>query len=192
MIALLDETPILSAKCDEPEGLTTRFVRFMKLTPENLQQFWLKSRKFKVLFNSEIANDFAKFLDVFLDGGTDGMSPTPRGIFYVVDDFVGIFYMTEIIPGVDANLHYSFFDRRQKGRVQLVRTMIEYAFNHYQFRRLSAQVPLFVNKFTIDFLREIGFKREGRKRKARLYNGEWFDVNYYGILREEVLNGHAE
>jgi RimJ/RimL family protein N-acetyltransferase len=178
---------VLSCVCVEPEGMVTRTVRFMPLSIDNMRSLWEKSRGHDVLFSQEIRGDFRKFLELFIHEGPNGVET--RGLFYVVDDFVGVFYMTRIIPGVDADVHYSFFDGRFKGRVRLVKEMIRYAFNHYGFRRLSAEIPLYVDYHTHSFVKHLGFRNEGRKRKAVLYKGEWFDSGLYGILREQVTNG---
>jgi RimJ/RimL family protein N-acetyltransferase len=184
-LAILEEEPVLSAVCDEPKiGRITRNIRFMKLTIENLKEFWIKSKEYPTLFGEEISGDYTKFLNFIVKEGVNGIEIT--GLFWVIDDFVGMYYMTDIDPGFDANVHYSFFDRRQKGRVELSRAMLRYAFEKFEFRRLSVEIPLFVSKRTLQFIVDVGFKGEGRKRQKALYNGKWFDVGCYGLLREEL------
>lgn len=187
MYSILDEEPVASAVCDEPNGSITRTVRFMPLTLENLRQFWEKSRQFPTLFGEEISGDYKKFLNFIIHDGPNGMEV--NGLFWVVDDFVGMYYMTQIEPGIDAQVHYSFFDRRQKGRVGLSRAMLKYAFDKFEFRRFSVEVPKFVSKLTRDFILEIGFRKEGCKRQKALYKSQWFDVACYGLLREELNSG---
>lgn len=172
--------------CHEPEGDILRNVRFMTMTPENLKSFWDHSKQFKTLFSADV-KDFKGFMNLIIDGGADGLTPTSKGLFWVVDDFVGMFYMTKIEP-IDALVHYSFFDRRHKGRHELVFEMLKYVFNRYGFQRLSVEIPMFVTKHTFQFIERIGFKHEGRKRKAASYSNELFDVNLFGILRHEVLS----
>ena len=183
-MSILLEPVVLTAYCDEPEGKVERCVRFMPLTLENLKRFWDRSKQFPTLFGEEISGDYTKFLNMLVREGPHGIEIT--GLFWVVDDFVGMYYMTEIEAGFDAHVHYSFFDRRQKGRVGLSRAMLKYAFEKYEFRRFSVEIPLFVSKMTLNFIEEIGFKKEGRKREKALYKGQWFDVACYGLLREEL------
>ncbi len=178
---------VASVVCNEPEGPVTRKVWFMPLSMENLKILWEKSKQFDTLFSEEVRDNMDRFIKLFLYEGPDG--PATRGLFYVVDDFVGVFYMNHIVPGLDASVHYSFFDRRQRGRVRLVREMLKHAFTAYGFRRLTVETPMYVKYNTRSFVEEIGFKSEGRKRKAAYFKGEWFDVLQYGILREEALNG---
>lgn len=182
---MIDE-PVLSIVCEEPEGSVERVVRPLPLSIDNLKMFWEKSKEHGTLFSEEVADNFGKFLEQTLRIGPDGIEPT--GLFWVVDDFVGVFFLTHIIPGMDALTHYTFFDGRSNGRVPLAQEMIRFAFNKYGFRRLSVEIPLYVKPHTFHFTEMVGFKKEGRKRSAALYKGTWFDVNCYGVLREEVLD----
>ncbi|KKM24878.1 hypothetical protein LCGC14_1600690 [marine sediment metagenome] len=180
----------VSVECDEPKiGLITRHVRPMPLTPVNLRKFWEKARKFKMLLGHDVRGDYGKFLSVIIKGTKDHFEPT--GLFWVIDDWVGVFYMTNIQIDqnqlADASVHYSFFDRRHKGRIDLVRQTLVFAFKKYEFRRLSTEVPLNTTPELRHFLDEVGFVREGKKRKASFHSGEWYDELLFGILREEAL-----
>ena len=179
---------ILTAPCDEPGGRVVRSVYSMDLTVENLKRFWELSKPFKYLFNKEISNDFKTFCELFLYEGKGGLQS--NGLFWVVDDFVGIFYMDNIRHGVsrlEADVHYTFFDRRHRGRTELVREMVKYLFCKYNFQRLNAEIPLYAKKGTFEFATAVGFRREGRRRKAQWHNDDWFDVLEFGILKDEAL-----
>jgi len=183
----LQAEPVISVMCDEPGGSVVRHVRRMNLTPENMRTFWERARKFKTIFNSEIRDDFQKFVRVLVTQNTDG-SLTANGLFWVIDDFVGVFYLTNILIENDAQAHYTFFDGRHKGRIDLVKTMLRYVFETYGFRRLSVEIPKYNTDKTRNFVeKSLGFKCEGKRRKVAYFDGEWFDSNIYGILREEVL-----
>lgn len=184
----MSDEPVLTAVCDEPEGQIERSVRPMILTVENLQRFWEESRHFKTLFSAQVNGDFKKFCELFLYSGPDGELRT-NGLFWLVDDFVGVFYMTSIKPCEDAQVHYAFFDRRHFGRETLTREMIKYVFRKYNFRRLTVEIPYYASRLAFQFTESVGFKKEGRKRKAVYYNDDWFDVAQFGILKEEALNG---
>lgn len=184
--------PVISVLCDEPEGPIYRDVRFLALTPNNLEYLWMKCRPHKTLFGVDISNDYPTFLKLLLRSGANGLEA--NGLFWVIDDFIGIYYLTDIEPGLDALVHYSFFDGRHRGRLELTRKMLEYVFNEFGFHRLTAIVPLYTGRLgkapMFEFIENLGFTKEGRKRSCRLHNGEFFDANYYGMLREE-LNGRA-
>lgn len=185
---LLEQDPVISEWCNEPKGDVLRSVRFMTLSMDNIKAFWHKARNFPLLFGKEIADDFSKFLNLVLHEGKDGIEP--NGLFYVIDDFVGLFYLTNIVPKSDAIVHYTFFDKRQKGRLQLTKSMLAFVFNHYDFRRLTVETPAFVSHITTQFILDLGFVREGRRRKSVYINNDWYDVECFGILKEEALSGH--
>lgn len=192
-----EQEPIFSCLCVEPAGPITRNVYPMTLSPQNIKKFWELSSNFKTLFGDEIKGSFEKFTEVLMSHDEDRIYA--NGLFWRIDDFIGIFYMTHI-QSHDAQIHYSFFDRRHRGRVQLTRRMIKYVFDRYEFRRLSAEIPHSVIKSIEDrndstrtfhsgpfeFIKQVGLQEEGRKRKAILYDNEWFDVACLGILKEET------
>lgn len=182
--------PLLSVPCDEPGGTVVRHVYPMLLTPENLKTLWEKSRKYKTLFGKDVRGDFGKFARLLIKQHPNGELES-TGLYLLVDDFIGVFYMTNIAVEagslVDASVHYSFFDGRHHGRLNLVKAMIKYGFQKYNFRRLSTEIPLYAKRDAFRFAELVGFRNEGRKRKATLFEDEWFDVNLFGILREEVL-----
>jgi len=188
--SILDEPVVVSSICDEPEGTVVRHVRFMPLHMENLRMFWEKSRNFRTIFTQEINADFKKFLNLFLFQEHDGTIGV-RGLFWVIDDFVGVYYMTHIVPEQDAQVHYSFFDRRHKGRIWITQDLLKHAFEEYHFRRLSIELPFYVTGSSRLFVERLGFVKEGRKRKCSKFDEQWFDANLYGMLYEEgmALNG---
>ena len=182
---IIEEAPILSVECKEPKQTVTRNVYKMLFTPENIKTFWEKSSQHRTLFADEIDGNFKRFLEMFATMDDDG-NIHGRGIAYVVDDFTGVFYMTNI-NRTEALVHFTFFDGRLKGREELTKEMLKYAFNHFGFLRLNAEVALFAKEFTFNFVERVGFIKEGRKRKAIMYKGELFDVALYGLLREEII-----
>lgn len=179
--------PVVEAPCKEhnDEEPITRFVYPMPLSIDNLKEVWERSKEHTTLFSQEVRADFNKFISLFVKEGRNGIEAT--GLFWVVDDFVGVFYMTEIMDH-DALVHYSFFDGRFKGRAELARRMLKFAFEKFNFVRLTAVVPVYAPP-ALTFARLVGFSEEGRKRKAILYKDSWHDLILFGVLREEVLNG---
>jgi RimJ/RimL family protein N-acetyltransferase len=182
---VIDESnqAIFSCLCKEPEGELERFVYPMRLTPNNLEKFWHKASKFKVLFWNNINNNFERFLDVLVsrDSGDKILS---NGLFWMMDDMVGIFYLTHM-QMFDAQIHYAFFDRRQRGREEITRKMIKYVFNEFGYHRLSAEIPACLVK-TTQFVENIGMKFEGRKRDGALMDEKFYDTKCYGILNGEI------
>lgn len=106
---LIDNSPVLSVVCDEPKGPVTRNVYKMYFTPENLKLFWEKSAKHRTLFADEINGDFKKFIEIFISQDESG-NLQGHGLAWIVDDFVGVFYMTEIST-TEALVHFTFSKR---------------------------------------------------------------------------------
>jgi RimJ/RimL family protein N-acetyltransferase len=160
-------------------------VRKMPLNAENLQEFWQRAKKYPVIFGKEILNNSDEFIKMFIYN-ENGEYRT-NGLFFVVNDFIGIFYLSDIIPAEDAHAHYTFFDKQHNGREELVTDMLKYVFSTYQFQRLTVHIPNYATPQARHFVQKLGFAYEGKRRKAAYYKGEWYDVNCYGILKEEVL-----
>lgn len=179
--------PVIVVECVEPEGTVVRNVYPMQISIDNLRIIWEKTRHLHHLFDAPVRNDFKRFCGLFLKGDIDNFSST--GLFWVVDDFKGLFYLTDIILGNDAKVHYIFFDGRHRGRKELCKEMIKYVFRKYVFQRLTTEVPYYSKEGVFLFVTALGFKKEGRKRKARWYNDAWFDLGIFGILRDEALKG---
>lgn len=178
--------PILRVWCNEPEGRVEREVRLAPLSVESLTRYWDKLSKFKTLFNRHI-RDLNDFIKTWIR--TEGDTIKANGIIWEVDD-VGILYLTDIYPVFQANGHFTFWDQRYKGREMLILEMLQYVFNEYGFRRITVEVPLFIQP-TLRFVQELGFTREGRLRKMAFYNNEWWDVILFSMLEEEI-NGCIE
>lgn len=183
-----NRTPILTVACHEPEGVVNRSIYPVVWTPEKLLQFWEKAKQFPTLFGIEIYASADVFLDMFFQRTQQGdvTQWTTDQLFYEVDDMVGIFRIDDIRYPFDAGVHYSFFDRRHKGRIPLIRAMLRWCFDHYGFHRLSTQVPNYVKEYIRHFVLDIGFAYEGKKRKAIEYKGTKYDVNLYGILPSDL------
>ncbi len=181
---------IFEITLDEPEGTITRRVFPLVLTPQNLQTFWDKARHYPIIYGRQVIENVDDFLKIFLvDKGTEYEL---NGMLWVVDNFVGMFYLSDI-TSTEAYVHYTFFDRRHKGRIPLVREMMKYVFNRYGFQRLNVEIPLYSGEGVRHFIIDCGFIYEGKKRACMPYKGKWFDANLYGILRGEVLkNGSAK
>jgi RimJ/RimL family protein N-acetyltransferase len=172
--------------CSEPEGEILRNVWKFSFTKEHTLRLYEAASKFPVLFGRplESLEDFTKFFIVQnLSGDAE-----PQGLIWVIDDFVGMFYLNEI-SDIEATVHYSFFDRRHKGRAPLVRAMLQKVFEDYGFVRLNVYIPAQAGMGPRKFVEQCGFRIEGRKRRASWWKDRWFDVHLYGILPEDLKNG---
>lgn len=172
---------IFTCDCREHNKIINRSVWLMDYTIENLRSLWEKSKNHRILFSDDINGDFQTFISLFLFNDLEGNIQT-NGLLWVVDDFVGVLFMSEISRR-EALLHFSFFDGRL--RLDISMEMIKYIFDNYKFNRLNAEIVPFASKRVFNFVEQIGFVREGKKRHAMVYKGGQFDLLLYGLLREE-------
>jgi RimJ/RimL family protein N-acetyltransferase len=182
----IDKYHVLSQLCHEPEGDFERSIRLMPLSLPNLKTFWEKAKIHKTLFNEEIRGDFKEFLKVFISENAAG-EIEPNGLFWVIDDFVGVIYLTRINPGRDAQAHVNMLDGRFKGREEISKRIMKYFFEEYGFQRLTVHVPVYIKPNVIRFIRRLGFVSEGRIRAVVPLHGKWFDVFAFGILKDEIV-----
>lgn len=187
----LGKDPVVSVQCDEPEGSITRHVYPLVFTYPNTVRFWEKARKHRTIFGRELHSP-VDLMNMLFTQTAEGIEST--GLFWVVDNFEGVFYVTNIDAENDGLVHYSFFSGRHKGRENLVRGMLGFIFDKYNFRRLSAEIPCYVKPSARHFAQTLGFQYEGKRRKVAFYKDDWFDLNLYGLLRNEFtsnLNSHG-
>ena len=171
-------------RCDEARGPVVRRVRLAELTIEKLRYFYDKLKKFDVLFNAEMPNDFISFAGRFLRQRPDGTLDA-TGLIWEVDD-VGILFMTGITQS-SVCAHFTFWDRQLRGREPLIRALIKYGVERYGFERVEVQIGLYA-RAALYSVERIGFVKEGRLRNSMKYKGEWYDANIYSLLREEVMS----
>lgn len=152
------------------------------LTLENLQKWWDKLKQFPTLFGGHIhsVDDFILTFVRIEDNG----EITAKGIVWEVDD-VGILYLTDIIPGFQASGHFTFWDRRLKGREDLCREALRHAFREFGLHRISTFVPLSVYRI-VPAVKKIGFTMEGRLRSASWYKGQWYDCFVFSVIEGEI------
>lgn len=182
----VDKHLVLKHMCHEPEGDFERSIRLMPLTLDNLKTFWEKAKVHRTLFNQEIRGDFKEFLKVFLAENAAGVIEA-KGLFWVMDDFVGVFYLSRITPGIDAHAHVNMLDGRFKGREEISKRLLKYAFEEFGFQRLTVHVPVYIKPNVIRFIRRLGFESEGRIRRTVPLYDKWFDVFAFGILKDEII-----
>ena len=62
--------------------------------------------------------------------------------------------------------------------------LVQYAFEDWNMRRVFARAGDF-NDASQALLESLGFQREGVRREAAYYRGDYYDMVLYGLLREE-------
>lgn len=179
---------VFSVPCEEPKGIVVRSVYPFVFSIETIKKLYKKAAKFPVLFGRPLEGP-ADFERHFITYDSAGI-PSPTGLIWIVDDYIGMFYLTDIYES-EATAHFSFFDKRIHGRKPLVQAMLRHVFELVpSLNRLNVEIPLYAGEKVIPFVRLCGFSVEGRKRKAAYYRGQWFDKLSLGILRSEVMDGN--
>ncbi len=62
--------------------------------------------------------------------------------------------------------------------------VVEYGFADLNLNRIQAEAGAF-NDASMGLLESLGFQREGSRRDAAYYRGDYYDMVLYGLLREE-------
>lgn len=173
---------VFETVCLERRKEVKRQVWIMDYSPENIGALWEKSKEHRILFNDDINGDFNKFCNIFLYFDVNNKVQA-RGLNFIVDDFVGSLFVNNITK-TDADLHFSFFDSFLRYHVSI--KMLEFLFNEFEFDRLSAWIVPFASERVFEFILELGFRYEGKKRSAHTYKGNKFDLVLYGLLRKDL------
>lgn len=158
-------------------------VWLMSFTLENLKRLWDKSKTHRILFDDDINGDFDLFCNIFFAHNGDNI--IPKGLVYIMDDFTGMVFISNITSR-ECSVHFSFFDGRL--RYEVAREMLKFIFEEYDFERLNTTVVPFGSRYLYKFVETMGFVREGAKRKALLYKDEKFDLYMYGLIRDEFFS----
>lgn len=180
---MIDTIEILSREFDDK---VNRTVWLMPYTVENISKLWDKAKQHRILFHDDINGNFHAFLNTFLTIDGSNGSITGKGLTYIVDDFVGAFLMHNI-SRYDAVVSFSFFDAML--RYDVTRAMIKYAFEEFDFNRMTTEIVPYANKRVFKFVETLGFQHEGVKRNAHIYKERKYDLVQYGIIKERVIRG---
>lgn len=179
--------PILTVTCNEKGGDIDRSVYPFVFSEENIKKFWEQSKKYPQIFGKQTIGTIEDFLNIFFYLDPEGFWKT-ENLFYVIDDFVGMLSLTNIYHPHDALMHFTFWDGRLRGRENIIKEMMTYVINTYEFNRLSAEIPAYVSKSTLQFVsNRIGLTLEGKKRSAQVSpNGNLVDVLLYGVTKKDI------
>lgn len=67
---------------------------------------------------------------------------------------------------------------------EALKSFIHYFFNTMNMHRLEAEVYEY-NQRAQTIFENFGFKKEGRLREAKYFNGKYYDIIFYGLLKKE-------
>ena len=99
----------------------------------------------------------------------------------------GYVVLANIMAPVNANIHFStFVDVDMLTLMQARHEILDRAFKEIKLTRLTAMIPT-PNKAAIRFATLSRFRFEGALKKAWLKNGQYSDIQLYGLLRDDYL-----
>lgn len=97
----------------------------------------------------------------------------------------GLVNVSNVQPYMDGLLHFLFFDRKLRGKEDVLMDVVREVMRTMELRRLTCAIPS--DRATgLQMLQRLGFRREGKMRKKFLRKGKYLDVYIYSILEEEV------
>lgn len=105
----------------------------------------------------------------------DGDEPTPIGAVYLMD-------LHHTRPEISYWLLPEYHGEGYG--TEATDVLVDYAFSAHEIRGLQAQ-SFAPNEGSTGVLQNLGFTHEGTLRDARFRDGEYVDVVWYGLLREE-------
>lgn len=175
-----EQEVLFSARCREGDKHDPTYVnrkaRPMLLDSEEVVKLWFRLNKFPILFATPQESNFNNFVRMLQD---------EYSILLKFDD-VGMAMITDIVPGIEARFHISFWDSRLSGREQLIRELIKWMFSTLRVRRVAAPVRADARAMRA-FLERTGLYFEGAlKNWVEREDNKYFDLHLYGITKPEV------
>jgi hypothetical protein len=155
------------------------------MTEENIISLWKKLQDFPQVFDDFGKGNFEDFI---------GKLMLKTNIYLDIGNGLGIACGMGVRPKLDMVLHLVMFDKRLRGREPLFWDMMGFLFDQLQLRRMTAVIADDC-RTAIKLVQRLGFVREGVMRHALKRNDTLFDVEIYGILREEfdaTVKSYAE
>lgn len=116
-----------------------------------------------------------------------------RDSWFVEVGNIGIIYLSDVIPGLSAQLHFYFWDMKLTPlRQNILRQFLRMAFDNFALERIGTVVYTFPRQRHYDgkgpgarFRTTAGFKLEGVVRMAYVHEGELLDITLFGMLKDE-------
>ena len=150
------------------------------LTPEKLRALWETFSGISGLLDDYGKGRFDIFVSKFCD---------PDSIWLECTDFPGVVYATGIRAGLSAFVHFTFLDRKLRGREQFLLDVLQWLVNMLQLEKVNCFVPDYCRTL-LAFLGRLGFTTEGKIRNWSRHDGQLFSVVALGMTKEEV-NGRV-
>ena len=170
---------LFEARCKEGTNSDPEYVvrsaRPMVLTTQDIVALWFRLSQFPIMFASPQATNFRNFVNMIND---------EYSILIRFDD-IGMAMITDIVPGIEARFHISFWDSRLKGREQLVRELVKWMVDVLQVRRVATPIRADARAMRA-FMDRVGMYLEGVLKNWVEKENKLFDLYLYGITDTEA------
>lgn len=136
-------------------------------------------------FSFEISQDDIPFLS---ESNITRAEPTIL-IFLQGEEEIG--FVKFEMKAINKNAYITYYVKKQhRGKglgLAMLKSAIKFGFEEMNLNRFTAEVYEY-NIPSINILLKLGFKEEGKLRKAKFHKSEFWDIIIYGLLKEEFNN----
>jgi len=159
----------------------------LTLNPTKTAVLWDRMGQFPRLFATEQETTFESFRRIMEDRQTVLLG------FHRNEERepMGLAMIEDIIPGIEATIQVSFFDRKLKGREPLVREFVRWVFDTLRTERIATRIAGDA-VWMQDFFGRVGLYFEGVKKNWFRKDGKVADLHWYGVTRPEVDEAWAK
>lgn len=166
---------LFSAECLEGDAVIVRYAKPMILDGEQIIKLWHRLSQFHVLFASPRETSFKNFVNIIQD---------EYSVLLAFDD-VGMALVSDLVPGVEVKVQFSFWDAKLKGREQLIRELVKWVIDVFGVRRVSMPVRADARAMRA-FVERVGFYVEGILKNWVKKDLKLYDLYLYGVTESEV------
>ncbi len=154
-------------------------VQDLTLSMDKLSRIWRMLKRSRTLFSDLTINDVPNFIAAVTSSNSLWFEVREDGVL------IGIIWFGEMHQITDCLAHMVFFDRKPAEKKELCVLVVKWMFENFPLERMTVTPPVMYVR-TVRFLKDVGFKQEGLKRRASLIGGRWWDQAMFGITRIEV------
>ncbi|AFG34813.1 acetyltransferase, ribosomal protein N-acetylase [Fervidobacterium pennivorans DSM 9078] len=144
----------------------------------------------RITISNEIDKEILKIMlseEEFHNFAQSRFLPTQKVVLNFYNDSEYIGFVEFEIKSANRNGYVTYLvlpENRGKGYgKEMLRKAVDFAFSNLNLFRITAEVYEY-NKRSIGLLESLGFELEGRLRKAKYYNGKYWDILVFGKRRD--------
>ncbi len=157
-------------------------IKEMVLNPQKVIDLYKRFDAIPGLFDDFSRGDFQLF---------ESRLNARDSLWFETEDEQGVLYATNLMPGVSAQGHFVFFDRRLRGRESLVMDLLRYIMAGADLKKMNVYLPSYAGSAR-HFVERLGFRHEGCLRRWSYSKSRLYDMHLYGITFEEAFDGSTD